>query len=50
MKEELYDNILEHLFDTLGYKCQPSELQTLAEQIVGQVIAIVRESLENELQ
>jgi hypothetical protein len=34
MKEELYEEVLELLFERLGFKCQPSELEELATQIV----------------
>jgi hypothetical protein len=45
VKEELYDAILDELFETLGYKCQPSELETLTEKIMD----IVREAFLEEL-
>lgn len=38
MKEELNEAVLEILFEKLGYKCQPSELEELATQIVELVV------------
>ena len=37
MKEELYEAVLELLFDAVGFKCQPSELEELASAIVDKV-------------
>lgn len=45
MKTELYEAILDQLFETLGYKCQPSELEELAQVLLD----IVRETLSDEL-
>jgi len=45
VKEELYDAIVDKLFETIGFKCQPSEIETLAEEIVD----LVREALTEEL-
>jgi hypothetical protein len=45
MREELYEDILEVLYDNLGYKCQPSELEELAEQVVDKLLEFYVEEL-----
>ncbi len=45
MKEELYDAILNDILEAIGYRCQPSELQELAEVIVQ----TIRDTLSEEL-
>jgi hypothetical protein len=45
MREELYEDILEVLYDKLGYKCQPSELEELAEQVVDKLLEFYVEEL-----
>jgi len=46
MREELYEDVLEVLLDKLGYKCQPSELQELAERVVETLLEHYIKELE----
>ena len=45
MKEELYDAILDNILEKIGYRCQPSELEELAETIVKTIHDILSEEL-----
>lgn len=45
MKQELYEEILDLLFDRVGYKCQPSEVEELSQEI----LRLVREWLAEEI-
>jgi hypothetical protein len=45
VRDELYDEILELLIDKIGYKCQVSELEELALDMIN----AIREVLTGEL-
>lgn len=45
MKEELYEEIMEVLLEHLGYKCQPGDLEDLANLIID----TLRSNLSEEL-